>query len=245
MDNAIKLVCHEILRVCDCARTTSTKVLTANNPLVSLSITDFRVDKLVRMWTGYADQGEWDNVTNYAVNDMVQGDGNPDALFYRCKVAHGPGVAAPHDAAAEPPNSTYWEQVSWGGGFNVELKDINYVSKRLDEYVETGRPECIAFINNTTGYVWPVPDLAYTLNLLWKSPLESWTSGEASVTINIPDEYVHPAIWFGAVAALKHSDANVRNDSFPWQRFQEFLQNIAGSSGFETNVLMRDEADYT
>ncbi len=49
-------------------------------------------------------EGAWSNLTDYIVGALVQGDGAPDALFYVCILANGPGGVG----AQEPPNATYW-----------------------------------------------------------------------------------------------------------------------------------------
>jgi len=54
-------------------------------------------------------QGVWSNLTDYVAGDLVQGDGAPDALFYACILANGPGGVG----AQEPPNATYWVVTPW------------------------------------------------------------------------------------------------------------------------------------
>ena len=54
-------------------------------------------------------EGVWSNATDYVVGDLVQGDGDPDALFYVCVLANGPGGVG----AKEPPDATYWVQTVW------------------------------------------------------------------------------------------------------------------------------------
>ncbi len=54
-------------------------------------------------------EGEWDNGTDYVAGDLVVGDGDPDALFYVCILANGPGGVG----AKEPPDGTYWRETVW------------------------------------------------------------------------------------------------------------------------------------
>ena len=54
-------------------------------------------------------EGVWSNLTDYIAADLVQGDGAPDALFYVCILANGPGGVG----AQEPPNATYWRETIW------------------------------------------------------------------------------------------------------------------------------------
>jgi len=56
-----------------------------------------------------AAQGAWSNGTDYVAGDLVQGDGDPDTLFYVCILANGPGGVG----AQQPPNATYWRETIW------------------------------------------------------------------------------------------------------------------------------------
>lgn len=48
-------------------------------------------------------QGTWSASLTYQVGDVVQGDGDPDSLYYRCVAQH---------TNQQPPASSYWEQVT-------------------------------------------------------------------------------------------------------------------------------------
>lgn len=54
-------------------------------------------------------RGVWSNAVDYVAGDLVQGDGDPNDLFYVCILANGPGGVG----AQEPPNATYWVQTIW------------------------------------------------------------------------------------------------------------------------------------
>lgn len=56
-------------------------------------------------------EGVWSNGTDYVAGDLVQGDGDPDALFYICILANGPGGVG----AQELSNATYWVVSPWVG----------------------------------------------------------------------------------------------------------------------------------
>ena len=56
-------------------------------------------------------EGVWAVGSDYVAGDLVQGDGAPDALFYVCILANGPGGVG----AQEPPNATYWVETVWAG----------------------------------------------------------------------------------------------------------------------------------
>ena len=56
-------------------------------------------------------EGVWNVGNDYITGDVVQGDGAPDALFYACILANGPGGVG----AQEPPNATYWVVTPWIG----------------------------------------------------------------------------------------------------------------------------------
>jgi len=49
-------------------------------------------------------RGVWSPASAYAVGDLVQGDGSPDALYYVCTQAH---------TNHEPPNASYWMATPW------------------------------------------------------------------------------------------------------------------------------------
>jgi hypothetical protein len=54
-------------------------------------------------------RGTWSASNNYAVNNLVQGDGNPNSLFYIALAASGPSAGG----AQEPPNTAYWVETKW------------------------------------------------------------------------------------------------------------------------------------
>jgi hypothetical protein len=68
---------------------------------------------------------------------------------------------------------------------------------------ETGQPTEIAFDADATALVWPSPTTSYSLVITYRKPLISFTPGIANnPTINIPDEWVYDAIWWGGRSYL-------------------------------------------
>ena len=55
-------------------------------------------------------RGVWSNAVDYVAGDLVQGDGDPNDLFYVCILANGVS-----DTPQEPPNATYWVVTPWIG----------------------------------------------------------------------------------------------------------------------------------
>jgi len=56
-----------------------------------------------------AARGMWLATNNYAVGDLVQGDGSPNNLFYIATAPSGPANGGAH----EPPATTWWTQTPW------------------------------------------------------------------------------------------------------------------------------------
>lgn len=229
VDNAIKYALTETIRQTKCSRTTGSLALTANIAEASTSsLTDFLPERLLYSELTYPDQGAWETGTSYAVNDIVIGDGDPDALYYRCKTAHTSGVSS------EPPNTTYWEQVSWPQRFDLQRAPYRHIADRLTNRLSVGRPEWIAFRVPSTAVVAPAPDASYTVRLTYYQPLVTWTSGTESpgdVTINIPDEYVRGSLLFGAAAALLAKDPADIVYQVQWRQFQNHINQVRAAVG--------------
>jgi hypothetical protein len=93
-----------------------------------------------------------------------------------------------------------------------QLSLISQLELRERQYqhgISDSIPEYLAFLTNTTGELYPVPDQAYTLKLEWLPFFDSWTegiaqttavlsgSGLASITVNHGGYYAStPAVTF-------------------------------------------------
>lgn len=69
-----------------------------------------RPELIVPNGLGFANpRGVWSSANDYAIGDLVQGDGSPDNLCYVAVAPSGPGSGG----AQEPPNETYWILSVW------------------------------------------------------------------------------------------------------------------------------------
>lgn len=267
IDRAFVDIATELILASQVTKTVDeTLTLTDGNPyLDTSSITGFRSDRLIRASTTLSDQGTWSGSSvSYAVDDLVVGDGSPDAYFYRCRVAHT------SEAANEPPNATYWERVGWAGNYPARLADFDTVSRLLNQQpfsrsdmgayrewplMETGgsttgaRPDLVAFLSETKAYFHPVPDRAYPVRLIWRKPLTwsgAFTPGTASTTLtqNIPDEWISDICRWGVVAMLVYQDPGKRHASLEWGEWQRAKTRAIGKANSEMGETLRDPAQY-
>ena len=260
VDRAVKAAFNQAIRETSITRTSGTVTLTAESATVDVSsLTLFRPERIVRAQITYSDQGTWTTSTSYAVNDYVVGDGTPDAKNYRAHTAHT-------SAAANEPGSggtDVWTQVNWLGGFEIELVDYSNMAWLLDGQAEprasqkatvetgpgteSGRPNRMAFKDSDTAYCWPVPDIAYPLEIQYQQALETWTDGAsgASVTFaSIEDEFVHELAYWGPIVFLSYSDTQ----SAHWKRakseWQNLLDRLRGHVNYNPGVLQKTPSDY-
>ena len=126
----------------------------------------------------------------------------------------------------------------------VELVNANKIIELLDTSTATAQPEMIGWETTATAWLYPIPDSAYTLTLLRAAPLVEFTPGtEANVTLNVPDQFVHDAIWFGASAALVYGQANSLYASTAWQRFNELIEEAKGLCGMGVGSAWKPALD--
>jgi hypothetical protein len=259
---ALQVLLSEFIRLSHCTTTTSNLTLAANAYEVDFStITTFRPERTVRLELAYNDEGVWDALHGtYNVNDFVKGDGTPDAFFYACVLQH---TAA---ADKEPPNDTYWKRVSWdsiGTLLQVSYPAVaDYHNRRnlaIDDvyrpYVEpwywdqlragvvlTGRPVFIGFRSPTLGVLWPTPSEAYVLRETHWEPLVAFTPGlvaSEAVVLNIPEEYIRPAIFMAGPAFLQYNDPKDRRESEAFVQFQQLAREVKGTANVDTSVISR------
>lgn len=257
-DRAFRFAATEMIRATRCTRSTATKVVTAFNPAVDFStVTGFRVERAIKFEAGYNSLGTWnDGLGAVAVNDLVTGDGDPDARTYVCKAAH---TAAADNEPGTSGGADYWLQIDWTRGTEIGFHSYenvrDYVNglwappdqDRYEPWVEGaplsgtpgvgagGRPRVIGFLTATTAYIGPVPDLAYPINVTFWSPLTSWTAGATdggttATVLNIPDEYIEPVISYGAVAVLTRQSPDRLPQHPLWQMFLRSVAEITGQA---------------
>lgn len=92
----------------------------------------------------------------------------------------------------------------------------------------TGTPKGIAWITDTSAELWPTPSTADTIRIIYSQPLIDVVNSSGGTTINIPDEYLHDVLRFGATAATEHNDPDALYADKAFQRFEDFIQQIKG-----------------
>lgn len=116
------------------------------------------------------------------------------------------------------------------------LKVVAWATLReqIEMSAAASRPELIAFITQTEAYIYPTPAEDTTLTFVYRRPLVSWTMGVAdgdSVTLNVPDQYVHDWIWWGARSYLLHGLPNHKPEASTAQaEFAALIQRAKGAS---------------
>lgn len=113
----------------------------------------------------------------------------------------------------------------------VVQKNANEVMRKLDESTTQDRPEMIAWEAANSALVYPIPDSAYTLSLSRAAPLISWSEGTVEdVEINVPDQFVRDAIWFGASSALVYGQSGSLYASDGWKIFEDLIKEVRGQA---------------
>ncbi len=244
VDRAFIRAATELQNATKCVRTSGSLTLTLNIASVSLTgLTGFLPENFRYAELGYSDQGTWSSGTAYTLRQLVQGDGSPDALLYKCILAHT------SSSSDEPPNTTYWSNVLSKIG-DVHMRDISYedIRRKLKNSAATDEPTHIAFRDDTTAYVYPAPDVAYTVDVHYYPVFETFTPGdEANFTFDIPDAYILPVLWEGAAASLNAPHPDALAASPQWRQFVTFsIPRIKAqrSSGGRTGWKDRAQFSY-
>lgn len=121
----------------------------------------------------------------------------------------------------------------------VDYADYN---QWTTEDPSTGTPAIIAFLDAATMYVWPVPDDDYTAKLRFWLPFTEWTAGaeDGSATLNLPNDYLHSVLTFGAAAVLKAPSKESAFGSASWQQFEKYIQQFKGAGTVGPRVVHRN-----
>lgn len=267
LDEALQISLGELSRRAHVSRNSITTALAAGTWQSDLSadsdFDDFRPEHCKRLSVVLNNRATWSGSSvSYAVDDMVQGDGSPDSLWYRCTTAHVSG------AGNEPGSSggnTYWTQTT-----SDVLGIVAHVTEAYVDALHTGfgridnryqhcfdyptwqaitqagtawlyRPCFACFPSATTIKYWPMTDRAYTLKAQYWQPFTNWTAGAGGSTsatvLNIPPQYARPAIYSGAAAYLIHNDPGERKRSEEMANFERLLREIKGSFNIDTGVI--------
>lgn len=91
-----------------------------------------------------------------------------------------------------------------------QYKEVNksswrQVREELQLSQTTGRPELIAWLGPSRGYLFPIPDLAYSISFPFWKPLVNWEIGTpdgSDIELNVPKQYVDDVLWWGARSYL-------------------------------------------
>ena len=270
IDRAAQMVLgRAILRVPRLTHTSATATVTASKPEVDISaFQSFRRERYLSSEVAYVDQGTWTTSTAYALNELVTGDGTPDALFYRCTTAHTSG------ASTQPGDTgdwqSYWQKVAWKGGWQLSKVTYSTIAMKLNgepqiervQYdagtlssVSTATPEKIGFKDDDTVYLYPVPDSAYTLRVFYTEPLllksgttvKTWVPGRAAdgnYEPNIPDEHIDAMISFGIAPMLDVDNFTSAITKGTLDRFDQWLNELRGLIAPSIGVVEKDENCY-
>jgi len=235
----------DYLNRADLLRTTTAVTATANNAELDISsITGIRPGRIWRVSVGYDDQGTWATATSYTQNDLVQGDGDPDSLYY---VARSDHTSSGSNEPGSSGGSAVWERVYWTGGTPVKRTDFAAVASALNNCGGTGRPTKYAVKDSTTLLLYPVPDLAYPINVTARSGgYSGWVPGtKENIDISYDDELLRPVLWWAAPAFIEYHDTALRQRSQGWRRFLDAIEMAENESGFDTGVIEKSFNDFT
>jgi hypothetical protein len=97
-----------------------------------------------------------------------------------------------------------------------EFEFTSYEEIQRDQYLRrglidpsvigtAGQPKKMAFIDRSSGIVWPTPQNAYTIELWYSQPFTSWTAGgtPSPNAFNLSDEYLRVIARYGAPGHLQ------------------------------------------
>jgi len=237
VDRAIRAALSEFVQQTRCTVTSGTVALTGSvAAFTSTTLSNFRPERIVRAQARYIDRGVWGTGNSYVYNDFVQGDGSPDSAYYICTLAHTSGTSN------EPPNGAYWRVTAANLGTPVDLVDLNTVVCNL-ESTTASDPTMFAFEGTASGYVAPMPDSNRILWVQYYQPLVAWepgTSNASTITLNVPDEYINDALWYGAASFLESADPLSRMQSQGYKAFKEAIRRVKGEAGLESGPVVKD-----
>lgn len=214
IDTAIQAAGDELIRRCQLLPVTGNVTLTAGSAAIPTFPTGgsgliFRPDRLINAYLSGA------NVT-------INGAG------YLAPSAPFDTVGAPAFSALGPPSSTKLANIPF-----VTLSDAQIGQP------QSGQPQAVAFDTTTTGQVYPTPDKNYTLNFQWSDLFTTWSpGGSGSTTINLPDDLLRPALYYGAVLYLQFNEtADNATIAVTRERWENAIQELSGKNSLFQTVL--------
>lgn len=102
------------------------------------------------------------------------------------------------------------------------------LARRLVDSTAAAAPQRIAFRTPTAAVLFPTPDAAYDLRLTYTPPLTDFAPGTAAaVSLNVDPRYARGALWWGATAALQHTEVEHDYGRVSWRRFLEHCQDVS------------------
>lgn len=203
IDRAIQAAGDEFVRRSRVIREVDPITLTANTSALPTLPTGFRPDRLIDA---------------YLSGTNVQIDTN----VYAIGTFGGPYAQGAVTGASESDERR-----------RISLRLVPYQQVLSQQIVlpQTQQPTLMGFQTWATGQVWPTPDQNYTLNLLWLPFFSVWTPGDATqlnTVLNVPDEFLRPALTYGATAFLQHTDPQQQYANPSWKMFIEFCESCRG-----------------
>lgn len=223
------------------------------------SITDMRPEDVEWVELAYVDQGTWATATSYVVNDLVKGDGSPDALLYVCTEDHTSG------AGNEPGTSggeAVWTQVNSKLGWGVDLVDTleSGVSLRsfntrnqwpyntADPQQYQSGPNAVSFRTLTECVVSPVPDARWTLRFYYYAPFTDFDPDSvtpATQSLNIPERYIRPMLRYGVAAeVMRPTPENMALIGMYEAKYNEHVMRTAGQVTRSPQQIIKDPGVY-
>jgi len=123
----------------------------------------------------------------------------------------------------------------------VELRNSEELVRKLDESTSTGRPTMMGWETKDSALVYPIPDEAYTLAIARTAPLIAFDAGtEKEIELNVPEPFIHDAIWFGASSALVHGESGNLYASEGWRRFEQLIFKVASLASMGVPGYQKD-----
>lgn len=128
--------------------------------------------------------------------------------------------------------------------FKKPLESVDYqkVSRELDSSSENGEPNMIAFDTPTNAYVSPRPSTAASIKI--KYSLAANSLANDSDTIQIPAEYVRPAIWWGVPALLRSAAQEGDEGDMGWRKYLDVVRSIGKPAESNKGIFKPNLADY-
>lgn len=136
------------------------------------------------------------------------------------------------------------DNVAYFTGYDkIVFVDLPSVARKIAESSgTTSQPLYAAWRTDAAALVWPKADATYTLTVDYYQPLASLVS--PSDTVNISDEYIRPAIWWGVPAALRYAGREDIIASPMWQNFLSHAAIVRGSSAVDIGDVEPNEEAY-